>query len=84
MTFAFAKSSWPGPGGGLRLFRWLMRRHLAKEIGFDMDILNGLANYETGLEGMKLSRFDRVLGLNRERIARVYRSGEALATPPPA
>ena len=84
MTFAFAKSSWPGPSGGLRLFRWLMRKHLAKEIGFDMDILNGLANYETGLEGMKLSRFDRVLGLNRERIERIYRSGESLDTPTPA
>ena len=59
----------------MRLFRWLMRKHLAKEIGFDMDILNGLANYETSLEGMKLSRFDRVLGLNRERIERIYRSG---------
>jgi phenylpropionate dioxygenase-like ring-hydroxylating dioxygenase large terminal subunit len=75
MTFAYAKSSWPGPAGGLRLFRWLMRKHLAKEIGFDMDILNGLASYETKLEGMKLSRFDRVLGLNRERIERIYRSG---------
>ena len=26
-----------------------------------------------GIDGMKLSRFDRVLGLNRERIERVYR-----------
>ena len=74
MTFAYAKSSWPGPAGALRLFRWLMRKHLAKEIGFDIAILNGLASYETGLEGMKLSRFDRVLGLNRERIERIYRS----------
>jgi phenylpropionate dioxygenase-like ring-hydroxylating dioxygenase large terminal subunit len=74
MTFAYAKSKWPGPCGALRLFRWLMRKHLAKEIGADLDILNGLASYETSLEGMKLSRFDRVLGLNRERIERVYRS----------
>ena len=57
----------------MRLFRWLMRKHLAKEIGFDLDILNGLARYETSLDGMKLSRFDRVLGLNRERIKRIYR-----------
>jgi phenylpropionate dioxygenase-like ring-hydroxylating dioxygenase large terminal subunit len=78
MTFAYAKSSWPGPGGGLRLFRWLMRKHLAKEIGFDMDILNGLASYETSLEGMKLSRFDRVLGLNREKIQSIYRSAGSL------
>jgi phenylpropionate dioxygenase-like ring-hydroxylating dioxygenase large terminal subunit len=83
MTFAYAKSSWPGPGGGLRLFRWLMRKHLAKEIGFDMDILNGLASYDTSLKGMKLSRFDRVLGLNRERIERIYRSGGSLDRPAP-
>jgi nitrite reductase/ring-hydroxylating ferredoxin subunit len=78
MTFAYAKSNWPGPAGTLRLFRWLMRKHLAKEIGFDLDVLNGLASYETSLEGMKLSRFDRVLGLNRERIERVYRRGRVL------
>jgi hypothetical protein len=30
---------------------------------------------------MKLSRFDRVLGLNRERIERVYR-GVGLLNPP--
>jgi hypothetical protein len=27
---------------------------------------------------MKLSRFDRVLGLNRERIERIYRCGRSL------
>ncbi len=72
-TFAYAKSSWPGPAGGLRLFRWLLRKHLDKEIRLDMDILHGLASYKTGIEGLKLSRFDRVLGLNRERIERIYR-----------
>jgi hypothetical protein len=73
MTFAFAKSRWPGPAGGLRLFRWLMRKHLDRETRLDMEILKGLATHETGVEGMKLSRFDRVLGLNRDRIQRVYR-----------
>ena len=78
LTCAYAKSKWPGPAGCLRLFRWLMRKHLAKEIGFDLDILNGLARYETSLEGMKLSRFDRVLGLNRERVKRIYRGESVL------
>jgi phenylpropionate dioxygenase-like ring-hydroxylating dioxygenase large terminal subunit len=73
MTIAYAKSRWPGPAGALRLFRWLMRKHLAREIRADLDILNGLASYETSIEGMKLSRFDRVLGLNRERIDQIYR-----------
>jgi nitrite reductase/ring-hydroxylating ferredoxin subunit len=78
VTFAYARSRWPGPAGALRLFRWLMRKHLAREIGFDLDILHGLARYETSIEGMKLSRFDRVLGLNRERIDRIYRRESVL------
>ena len=73
-TFAFAKSTWPvGTGGGLRPFRGLMRRKLDTEIKLDVAILEGLASHDPGIEGMKLSRFDRVLGLNRERIERVYR-----------
>ena len=36
-------------------------------------ILESLADKSPGIEGMKLSRFDKVLGLNRERIERVYR-----------
>jgi phenylpropionate dioxygenase-like ring-hydroxylating dioxygenase large terminal subunit len=72
-TFSYARSKWPGPAGGLRLFRWLLRRKLDAEIRLDVNILAGLASYEASLEGMKLSRFDRALWLNRERIARVYR-----------
>jgi phenylpropionate dioxygenase-like ring-hydroxylating dioxygenase large terminal subunit len=72
-TFAYAHSTWPGWAGGLRLFRWLLRRKLDAEIRLDVKILSGLANYDESLTGMKLSRFDRALGLNRERIARVYR-----------
>jgi phenylpropionate dioxygenase-like ring-hydroxylating dioxygenase large terminal subunit len=77
VTFAYAKSSWPGPWGGLRLGRRSMRRQLDREIQLDVGILEGLANQDTGIEGMKLSRFDRVLGLNRERIERVYRGNAA-------
>jgi len=76
VTFAFAKSRWPGPAGGVRVLRWLMRKHLDREIRLDLEVLSGLASYETGIDGLKLSRFDRVLGLNRERIERVYRGGE--------
>src|SRR5262249_42540156 len=73
MTFAYARSCWPGPAGGLRLFRWLMRKHIDREIRLDAAVLAGLASYKTGIDGLKLSRFDRVLGLNRERIERLYR-----------
>jgi phenylpropionate dioxygenase-like ring-hydroxylating dioxygenase large terminal subunit len=73
MTFAFAKSKWPGPAGALRPFKGMMRRMLDREIRLDVEILEGLASQDTSINGLKLSRFDRVLGLNRERIERVYR-----------
>jgi len=72
-TFAHTKSAYPGPAGGARLFSWLMKRKLDYEIRLDVRILEGLADKNCGLEGMKLSRFDKALGLNRERIERVYR-----------
>ena len=75
-TFAFTKSSYPGPAGGVRLFSWLLKRQLDYEIQLDVRILEGLADQSTSIEGMKLSRFDRVLGLNRERIERIYRGND--------
>jgi phenylpropionate dioxygenase-like ring-hydroxylating dioxygenase large terminal subunit len=70
----FAKSRVPvGPVGGLRPFRWLLRREVDREIRADVSMLHHLAEYDTSIEGLKLSRFDKVLGLTRERIARVYR-----------
>jgi phenylpropionate dioxygenase-like ring-hydroxylating dioxygenase large terminal subunit len=77
-TFAYGRSTYPGPQGGLRMFRWLMRRLLNVEIGLDVAILEGLASYDTSLEGMKLSRFDRALGLNRDRIQTLYRGDKSL------
>jgi phenylpropionate dioxygenase-like ring-hydroxylating dioxygenase large terminal subunit len=73
VTIAFAKSSYPGPMGGIRLFRRFMLNQLDHELQLDMQILEGLADKNPSVEGMKLSRFDRVLGLNRERIERIYR-----------
>jgi vanillate O-demethylase monooxygenase subunit len=74
-SFAYARSRWPVPGGGLPLFQWLMRRQLDTEIRLDVDLVEGLASLDPSVEGMKLGRFDRVLGLNRERIKRVYEDG---------
>jgi phenylpropionate dioxygenase-like ring-hydroxylating dioxygenase large terminal subunit len=79
-TFAYIKSRYPGPAGGVRLFKWLMRRKLDYEIRLDVRILEGLADQRADLDGMKLSRFDKVLGLNRERIERVYRGGRPQRT----
>jgi hypothetical protein len=75
-TLGFTKSKWPGPYGGVRLFKWLIARKLDHEVWLDTQILAGLADKSPNIEGMKLSRFDRVLGLNRERIDRVYRGIE--------
>ena len=72
-TFAFTKSRYPGPAGSVRMFKWLMRRKLDHEIQLDKRILENLVDKNTSIEGMKLSRFDKVLGLNRERIERIYR-----------
>ncbi len=73
VTFVFIKSRWPGPAGAARLFKHKLTRLMRYEIDLDVRILANLADKTPGLEGMRLSRFDRVLGQNRERIERVYR-----------
>src|SRR5262249_51180301 len=73
ITFAYTKSRYPGPAGAVRPFKWLVIHLLDHELRLDVRILENLADYNPLIDGMKLSRFDRVLGLNRERIARVYR-----------
>jgi phenylpropionate dioxygenase-like ring-hydroxylating dioxygenase large terminal subunit len=72
-TFVFTKSRYPGPAGCMRAMRWLLSRKIDNEIVLDKRILEGLADQSASLEGMKLSRFDKVLAMNRERINRVYR-----------
>jgi phenylpropionate dioxygenase-like ring-hydroxylating dioxygenase large terminal subunit len=72
-TFVFTKSRYPGPAGCMRAVRWLLHRKIDHEIRLDKRILEGLADQSGDIEGMKLSRFDKVLALNRERINRVYR-----------
>src|SRR5208283_6238016 len=72
-TFAFMKSSYPGPHGGLRLIWPLMMRLVHYEIRRDINVLEKLADKNPRIEGMKFSRFDRGLRLNRERIDRIYR-----------
>lgn len=72
-TLGYAQSRYPGPNGGLRLIGWLFRRELNREVQADVSMLSHMADYNPGLEGLKLSRFDKVLGLTRERINRIYR-----------
>jgi phenylpropionate dioxygenase-like ring-hydroxylating dioxygenase large terminal subunit len=75
-SFVYAKSRYPGPAGGLRVAKYLFRREIDREVRADVSMLSHMADHDVGIEGMKLSRFDKVLGLTRERINRIYR-GEA-------
>ena len=79
-TFVFTRSRYPGPAGCMRPLRWLLRRKIDHEIRLDQRILENLADQRPDLEGLKLSRFDKVLALNRERINRIYRGGEPQRT----
>jgi phenylpropionate dioxygenase-like ring-hydroxylating dioxygenase large terminal subunit len=63
----------------VRCFHPYLRRFVDMELKLDVKVLEGLASQDPSLEGMKLSRFDRVLGMNRERINRVYRGIAASA-----
>lgn len=51
----------------------LLVRFVALEIRLDVNALTNLADKRTGLRGMKLSRFDKVLGEHRRRIDSEYR-----------
>jgi phenylpropionate dioxygenase-like ring-hydroxylating dioxygenase large terminal subunit len=73
-VLGYARTRWFLPMLWLRLFRPIMAMETAKEISKDMVVLKGLASYNPSLEGMKLGRFDRALGLHRERIQRIYRN----------
>jgi len=82
ITFSFMRLERPGWNFLLPFVRPFMRHSHDKEIREDQRVLNGLADKQTSLAGLKLSRFDRVLGLNRERIERVYRGDSSASSEP--
>ena len=51
---------------------WFVRRKIRSTIDEDVWLLHNMADYDTDIAGMKLSRFDRVLGLTRERLEQIY------------
>lgn len=51
----------------------LLVRFVEREVLLDIEALSHLADKNTGLRGMKLSRFDKVLGEHRRRIDAEYR-----------
>jgi len=58
------------------LVGYLFRRKLRQTIDEDAFLLDNLADHSPNLEGTKLSRFDPILGLTRERLRRIYRQEE--------
>jgi vanillate O-demethylase monooxygenase subunit len=80
-TFVFTKARYPIRVCAMRLVRWLLGRNIDYEIRLDMRMLAGLADQSGDLEGMKLSRFDKVLALNRHRLDRVYRGLDSNSCP---
>ena len=72
-AFSYAKSKYPGPTGGLRIAKYIFRKEIDREIKQDISMLEHMADKSPGIEGMKLTRFDKVMGLTRDRIARIYR-----------
>lgn len=80
-SFVYAKSRYPGKVGGLRLAKPIFRLEVDREIRQDIAMLKHMGSLDTGIEGLKLSRFDKVLGLTRERINRVYRGLAPAAQP---
>ena len=77
ISFVYAKSKYPGPAGGVRIAKWFFRREIDREVRQDIAMLEHLASHDTSIDGLKLSRFDKVLGLTRERISRIYRGDRA-------
>jgi hypothetical protein len=81
-TFSFMKLSDPRFHWFLNFVRPFMRHSINKEVNEDKRVLDGLADKTPALDGLKLSRFDRVLGLNRDRIERIYRGKGGIQAPP--
>lgn len=80
-TFSYMKLKYPQLHPLLHVVRPIMRHSINKEVNEDKRVLDGLADKRPFLEGLKLSRFDRVLGLNRERVERIYRGHGQKASP---
>jgi len=73
VTFAFLKSRLWGAAVVRAVVGPVLRKLVDMEVGLDVQMLARLADKSPGIAGMRLSRFDKVLGLNRKRIATVYR-----------
>jgi vanillate O-demethylase monooxygenase subunit len=73
VTFAFLRPALRGGWRNWLLFNRSLMWMVNREIVLDQRLIELLADKRPGMEGMKLSRFDKVLGMHRARIERVYR-----------
>ena len=72
VVFAYLRATTPARAAFIRATRPLLKRIVNVEVQCDVAMLESLADKNPSIEGMKLSRFDRVLGMQRERINRIY------------
>jgi len=75
-TMSFMKMDDPRYTPLLHLAKPFVRHTINKEVLEDKRVLDGLADKSPDIRGLKLSRFDRVVGLHRDRIAKIYRGGQ--------
>lgn len=62
------------------LTRWFIRQRVRETIEEDIFLVENLADQSTAMDGMKLGRFDAILGMTRERLDRIYyRNGVSAA-----
>ncbi|MBY0587682.1 Rieske 2Fe-2S domain-containing protein [bacterium] len=73
VVFAYLRARTAARAAFIKLTRPLLSLIVHIEIVCDVKMLSSLADKSPELHGMKLSRFDRVLGLNRDRIQSIYR-----------
>jgi phenylpropionate dioxygenase-like ring-hydroxylating dioxygenase large terminal subunit len=81
VMFVYGKSGWPGASLLWPFIRGIMLHEFRREVRADVKLLGNMADYSPGIDGMKLSRFDRILGLTRERISRIYRGEDGQQVP---
>jgi phenylpropionate dioxygenase-like ring-hydroxylating dioxygenase large terminal subunit len=72
VTFGFLTMRSPLVGHFPAITAALFRRKIRETVDEDAALLRNLADKSSDLEGMKLSRFDSILGLTRERLRRIY------------
>ena len=83
VMFVYGKASWRVASLLWPLAHGMMLHEFQREVRADVTLLANMADYSPRMEGMKLSRFDKILGLTRERINRIYRgqAGDRVALP---